>query len=256
MNIGAHLRTSREAKGLSLDAVAHTTRVQLRILTAIERNDVRAVPPRPFGRGFVRAYAREIGLDPDQTARDYFEQFAPIGEPLATGTPLPDTREPMTSRRAWLWVAAAAVGVAFVVGLAPTISTPGDRAGRQSPDPIVGTSGTGDGGAASGTRPPSHPVENGGRLPVVAQPTHPLVVVLTPTGTCWVTASTDGQRVIHRLLLPGAVETLRADRDMTILVGDADAMTWTVNGRRVGTMGRSREVRTVRVTPETAASIR
>jgi hypothetical protein len=43
---------------------------------------------------------------------------------------------------------------------------------------------------------------------------------------------------------------------MTILVGDADAMTWTVNGRSVGTMGRPGEVRTVRVTPETAATIR
>jgi cytoskeleton protein RodZ len=140
--------------------------------------------------------------------------------------------------------------------LAPTGSTPGDRAGRQSPGLTVGTSGTGDGVAASGTRPPNRTAENGGRLPVIPQPTHPLVVVLTPTGTCWVIASTDGQRVIHRLLLPGAVETLRADRDMTILVGDADAMTWTVNGRSVGTMGRPGEVRTVRVTPETAATIR
>ena len=63
MNIGAQLRASRESKGLSIETVAHATRVQPRILSAIELNDVAAIPPRPFGRGFVRAYAREIGLD-------------------------------------------------------------------------------------------------------------------------------------------------------------------------------------------------
>ena len=87
MSIGAQLRASREARGLSIDAVAHTTRVQPRILAAIERDDVRAVPPRPFGRGFVKAYAREIGLDGDQTTRDYFAQFAPVVPADATRSP-------------------------------------------------------------------------------------------------------------------------------------------------------------------------
>src|SRR6478609_6459322 len=83
MSIGAQLRAAREARGLSLDAVSRTTRVQPRILAAIERDDVAAVPPRPFGRGFVRAYAEEMGLDGDQVTRDYFAQFAPP-------TPVPD----------------------------------------------------------------------------------------------------------------------------------------------------------------------
>ena len=80
MDIGAQLRSSREGKRLSLETVARTIRVQPRVLVAIERNDSTAIPPRPFGRGFVRAYAREVGLNPDQTVRDYFEQFAPLAD--------------------------------------------------------------------------------------------------------------------------------------------------------------------------------
>ena len=88
MDIGAQLRSSREGKRLSLETVARTIRVQPRVLVAIERNDSAAIPPRPFGRGFVRAYAREVGLNPDQTVRDYFGQFAPpadapVAEPVS-----------------------------------------------------------------------------------------------------------------------------------------------------------------------------
>ena len=102
MSIGAQLRASREARGLSIDAVAHTTRVQPRILAAIERDDVRAVPPRPFGRGFVKAYAREIGLDGDQTTRDYFAQFAPVVLTDATRSPerAASTRQRVATRLA------------------------------------------------------------------------------------------------------------------------------------------------------------
>src|SRR5262245_5979991 len=80
MSIGAQLRTAREAKGLSLGAVAQRTRVQPRTLVAIELNDLTLLPPRPFGRGFVRAYAQEVDLDPDRTVRDYFAQFPGNGE--------------------------------------------------------------------------------------------------------------------------------------------------------------------------------
>src|SRR5687767_5129361 len=75
MDTGLRLRTAREAKGLTIDALARTTRVQPRILEAIERNDAHALPPRPYGRGCVRAYANEVGLEPVGTVREFFSQF-------------------------------------------------------------------------------------------------------------------------------------------------------------------------------------
>ena len=84
MDIGAQLRTAREGKGLSIGTVAERTRVPVRTLAAIERNDQSALPPHPFGRGFVRAYAEEVDLDPDRLVREYFAQFPappPVRQP-------------------------------------------------------------------------------------------------------------------------------------------------------------------------------
>jgi cytoskeleton protein RodZ len=255
MNIGAQLRHSREAKGLTLDALAHTTRVQPRILAAIERNDVSAVPPRPFGRGFVRAYAREIGLDPEQTARDYFAQFAPVTETPAGSPSRPASREPLISTRGLTWTAVGALAVAIVLGLASRVTAP-DVTQRQTAGPIVGTSGAGAAVAASDTRAATQVADV--KTPALTKPlsSHALTVVLKTTGRCWVTASADGRRVIYQLLPAGAVETLSADRDITILVGDGGAITWTVNRREVGNIGARGEMRTVRVTPDTAATVR
>ena len=113
MNIGAQLRASRESKGLSIETVAHATRVQPRILSAIELNDVAAIPPRPFGRGFVRAYAREIGLDAESIVSAYFAQFAasaPVPVGAATRRDADATPWPL----GWIWAVAA---LAIVLGV-------------------------------------------------------------------------------------------------------------------------------------------
>src|SRR5262245_44050940 len=94
MDVGAQLRSSREGKRLSLEALARTIRVQPRVLMAIERNDTASIPPRPFGRGFVHAYAREVGLNPDQTVREYFGQFVPDDVPPASPEHSTQSAEP------------------------------------------------------------------------------------------------------------------------------------------------------------------
>jgi cytoskeleton protein RodZ len=256
MDIGAQLRSSREAKGLTLDALAHTTRVQSRILAAIERNDVSAVPPRPFGRGFVRAYAREIGLDPEQTARDYFAQFAPLAVTSGGTASRSAPGEPAISSRGWAWATVGVLTIGVVVALASRVSAPDAVRQQPSSNTIVGTSGAGA-AATSDTRPsaPAADVKTPASVttPVSARP---LTVVLKTTGRCWVTASADGRRAIYRMLEPGTTETLEADRQIRIVVGDAGAITWTVNGREAGAIGSRGELKTVTLTPATAAAIR
>ena len=141
MSIGAQLRASREARGLSIDAVAHTTRVQPRILAAIERDDVRAVPPRPFGRGFVKAYAREIGLDGDQTTRDYFAQFAPVVLPMRPEAQKEPPSHATGSPRVWR-LALASLGALTAIAVAVVASRPAAKAeSAAGVANVVGTSG-------------------------------------------------------------------------------------------------------------------
>jgi cytoskeleton protein RodZ len=75
VDLGATLRRAREARKLSLQQIAAITKISVGVLEALERNDISRLPGGIFSRAFVRAYASEIGLDPDETVRDFLTQF-------------------------------------------------------------------------------------------------------------------------------------------------------------------------------------
>src|SRR6478752_5770266 len=69
-DFGSKLREARERKGVSLREIANATKISVRALEALERNDISHLPGGIFSRSFVRAYAAEAGLDPDETLVD------------------------------------------------------------------------------------------------------------------------------------------------------------------------------------------
>ncbi len=73
MHFGEELRQERERRGISLDAVAVSTRVALRHLHALEDNRFAELPGGVFNRGIVRSYAQCCGLDADGTVRSFLE---------------------------------------------------------------------------------------------------------------------------------------------------------------------------------------
>ncbi len=103
--IGARLRHERELRGLSLEEVARATRIPLASLERVEADRFDDLPGEVFVRGFLRSYARAIGVEPDEILALYgsarrVPQVAPV--PVnTTGT----TRE---SRR-------VGVAIAFVL---------------------------------------------------------------------------------------------------------------------------------------------
>ena len=68
MAIGPALAAARRSLGLSLEEISETTRVRVRHLEALETGRFDQLPSRPFTVGYVRAYAKAIGLDADATA--------------------------------------------------------------------------------------------------------------------------------------------------------------------------------------------
>src|SRR5256885_13397437 len=72
---GQMLREARERRGVTLRQIANATKISVGVLEALERNDISRLPGGIFGRGFVRSYAIEIGLDPEQTIHDFMAQF-------------------------------------------------------------------------------------------------------------------------------------------------------------------------------------
>ena len=75
--VGARLRAAREKRGVSLRQIADSTRISVMSLEALERSDLSRLPGGIFTRAFVRAYAEEVGLDPDRTIEDFIAELPP-----------------------------------------------------------------------------------------------------------------------------------------------------------------------------------
>ena len=74
-DFGMRMKRLREERGVSLRYIADTTKISIRALEALERDDISRLPGGIYSRAFVRSYAIEIGLDPEQTLRDFLAQF-------------------------------------------------------------------------------------------------------------------------------------------------------------------------------------
>src|SRR5476651_2466041 len=74
-DFGRNLRDARERRGITLRQIANATKIAVAVLEALERNDISRLPGGIFGRAFVRSYAVEVGLDPEETIQDFIAQF-------------------------------------------------------------------------------------------------------------------------------------------------------------------------------------
>jgi cytoskeletal protein RodZ len=73
-SFGETLKRERELRQISLREISEATKINLRYLDALERNDFRHLPGGVFNKGFVRAYAQFIGIDPEAMAMAYLEE--------------------------------------------------------------------------------------------------------------------------------------------------------------------------------------
>lgn len=115
LGLGDRLREAREAKKLSLDEVANQTRIPIRHLQHIEREEWDALPAITYCVGFVRSYANAVGLDGAEMGRELRERLggvrsrAPAPEYYQAADP---ARVPPRS----LALIAAVVAVMLIVG--------------------------------------------------------------------------------------------------------------------------------------------
>ena len=257
MDVGAILQSARERRGLSLDELAHRTKISVRVLRAIESNAFDLIPHGIFTRGFLRAYAREVGLDPTATVQQYLAQF---GTPdIAEHSPQKSTddvppKEPVVVNRyagldpsaeagseAGKAIAIALVSLGFLTYL--SLGT--------SQDPVAEQAAALENASAvpeQAERPavllasdPTSPVATSGDV---------LEIELRPTAPCWVEAVVDGNRSVYRLMQAGDRETLTVHESLALRVGDPAAFSFSVNGKRGRLPGRAYQPVTIRVDAE------
>ena len=101
-SFGEKLKLEREKRKISLEEISSSTKIGTRMLQALEEEKFNQLPGGIFNKGFVRAYARAVGLDEDQAVADYLQASgeASAGGPDAGGRDAaPGQRRPRKEER-------------------------------------------------------------------------------------------------------------------------------------------------------------
>lgn len=119
LKVGAILRAEREARGLSVEEIAERVKFSVRQIEALEHDDAEHLPQGTFLRGFVRSYARVLGMDESRllaATPTHTEHHFDVMDVQGGGAPLPVTGD--ASRRSrYLLLGALVVAILLAVFL-------------------------------------------------------------------------------------------------------------------------------------------
>lgn len=232
---GALLRSARERRGMTLEECAAALRARPGQLAALERGDDAAFGGAVYARGFLRSFALQVGVDPEEVLRLHGEDPAFRGPVLPPRKPLRLRRDPP----GWL------VGVLGVVAVAAVVVAVLGLGGSRVPPAVAPTDPAldvpGPDGAAPAPAPAPRPEPDTEPTPEPAGP--PVDVVLTFEASSWLEVVVDGQPVQPGVLV-AAGETLRFSGQELVRLrfGNAGGVRVELNGEELGVAGRPGEV--------------
>jgi cytoskeleton protein RodZ len=82
ITLGEKLRQAREERGISISEVAEQTRISPMYLESIESDNYKPLPGGIFNKGFVKAYAKYVGIDEQEALQDYARLVAQHEDPI------------------------------------------------------------------------------------------------------------------------------------------------------------------------------
>src|SRR5687768_12292940 len=184
--VGARLREARGRRGVSLRQIANSTRISVTSLEALERSDLSRLPGGIFTRAFIRAYAQEVGLDPDRTIQDFIAELPPEAATATAHPAAVEDGDALDSERKAVATAIRLILVSLpIIGLVIYYGT------RNAPAPASPVAAPAEVAEAPPSPPPDTPPaaqETPGPAPG-AVATSGLTMEIAPRGSCWVSVT-------------------------------------------------------------------
>ena len=241
MDIGKHLHDNRVHRGIALSQIAQSTKLSTTTLQYIEGNDFGRLPGGIFIRGYLRAFATAVGVNPDDVVRAYVDQL-PVEPPVDEE---PSLRDAVAAHHR-LVVGLITAGLSVLIALAaygvfPELSEP-----PAAPLPAV-----------LEARPiglfVAHAVAE--YPPLAGQrPAQRLHLEIRATAKCWVSARADGHLVVHRFIESGERVIVVASVQLILQVDKPQGFVYTLNGEIGRPLGTEDTPVTVRITQQNLAT--
>ncbi|MGC6401779.1 helix-turn-helix domain-containing protein [Sphingomonas sp. FW199] len=227
--VGDRLRTAREAAGLDLAEIAARTRIPQRHLEAIEQSDFSALPSPTYAYGFVKAYARSVGLDEVGLARTLRSTLsgAPAREPtISMGEIEEPSRLPSPAMTIGLIIGFLVLIIAAGLYYGGAMLRGGDTAETTSVADELGVK-------------PATSVPVPAAAPAAAPPATDGPVVLTARGEVWLRVyDAANQTLVLRTFQAGERFEVPANANRPMInTGRPDLLDVTVGGRPVPALG-------------------
>jgi len=306
-SFGEKLKLEREKRKISLDEISSTTKIGTRMLQALEEDKFGQLPGGIFNKGFVRAYARVVGLDEDQAVADYLQASGdgPVARPeMATREDAPrdaasrdaaarDEGDRISRLEAisddpsrplpWGVFAVILLAVALLLSLwsrqrreqerkaahPVAAKVAAQQGGPSSPEPASLSAG-GPGSATPTQTPTATPASSSlstnahGNSPQSPQASAPnsgpagqhangtlspgeFLVLVHAREESWVSVTVDGKFAGSELLEAGSERTFHAHRDVSVKAGNAGALDFELDGRKLDVGGDFGEVKSVTI---------
>ena len=257
-DFGARMKRAREERGISLRQIANSTKISVSQLEWLERNDISRLPGGIFSRAFVRSYAAEIGLDPEETVREFLMQFphdsVTAGSPHVPQEDHAAIESSRQSAQTALKLFAVSLPVAgLILYLTLTRGQPAP-APEEIPEPPPAPAAL----QSFPTTEPAAPSPAETPLPAARAPVtealpvgaEPITFEIVANGPVSMDVTVDGVRRQSHTATAGERVVVRADREMTLTLSDAGAVQLTINSQPAVALGAAGEQRTVQISRE------
>ena len=243
---GPWLRRQREMREITLREISDASKISLRYLQALEDERFDLLPAMVFAKGFLRQYARYVGLDQDEVVNHFLsasredgaDEAEVDGEETAGAAGRGGSKALDGAWKYAILIVVVAVVLLAIVFLLPRLLGRDGRGVRPAASPP----------AASGSPGPESPTDRSAAAPAAADTParSPLVPVRPPAETagdaplrvtldfredCWVEATVDGARRVSEMRVQGESLQLQAQQAVDLRLGNAGVVDIEVNGR-------------------------
>ncbi|MBI2370096.1 MAG: helix-turn-helix domain-containing protein [Deltaproteobacteria bacterium] len=274
-SLGAYLKQERERRGISLSEIARVTKVNERQLGALEADQFDQLPPPPFVKGFIQAYAQVVGLDSQEVVRRYQEYRQAQQAAVVQDAP-PPPKPPLWERKPLVWSALVVALLLYLVAVY-TLDLFPQRARQPGPPPPVAPKSAspsapqapaGVAGEATPPASPGGPSEATTREPASPAPGSPPGAAAEAPGESnaagglagtagstppapsakvslqaravdrtWIWIQLDDREPREVLLRPGETARWQAEQRLVAIIGNAGGVEIQADGRDLGKLG-------------------
>lgn len=256
---GQMLRAAREDKKWSLISTEETTKISVRYIKALEEENYGLLPGETYVKGYLRTYAKQLGLNSDEIIELYkssiISEAGPIFEP-----------SPKLRKFRPIWVRPAMIGIVAVLTIVLVIEIVGlSHSGKKLVDSSYVPAALPSPPQTEAVKPlPSVPkAETATPVPQTTPPnvevasTDGLTAQLVFTQPCWIEVKVDGQPPFQAMYGAGTSKEVKGTSKIELVsVGNAGGLSVTLNGKPYPSLGTAGQVvHNVTLTPDTLKSL-